>query len=118
MRSIILWALILLLALGLIYFAYLGSLNRNYADDWCYNADFKELGFSQTIAGYTSNTEYASNRFSLTLFAGLFFPLGILGLKMISLFVLAEKLLPVRIRTARVTGILMILSGLVFLIKD
>jgi predicted metal-binding membrane protein len=52
---------------------------------------------------------------------GLLFIGGVMNLiwiLAISLFVLAEKLLPVQIRTARVTGILMILSGLVFLIND
>lgn len=50
---------------------------------------------------------------------GLLFIGGVMNLfwiLAISLFVLAEKLLPAQIRTARITGILMVLSGGVFLI--
>jgi len=81
-----LWALIVLLALGLAYFAFLGSYNRYYSDDWCYFADVKELGLSQSLAGYTSNVVYSSSRFSLTLFSALIFPLGITGLKLMTMF--------------------------------
>ena len=47
---------------GLGLFAYLGIYNRYWADDWCYNADFRELGFFGTLKGYTYITTYASNR--------------------------------------------------------
>lgn len=84
----LLWALLALLLLGLAYFSYLGFYSRSYADDWCYNADFKELGLSQTLAGYNSTTTYSASRFSLTLFAGLFFPLGVPGLQALTGLVL------------------------------
>lgn len=84
----LLWVLLALLLLGLAYFSYLGIYNRSYADDWCYNADFKELGLSQTLTGYSSNTTYAASRFSLTLFAGLFYPFGIPALQILTLLVI------------------------------
>ena len=34
---------------GVSLFAYLGYYNRTWADDWCYNADFRNLGFLETI---------------------------------------------------------------------
>lgn len=74
---------------GLGLFAYLGFFNRYWADDWCYNADLKQLGFWGTLQGYTYITTYASNRFSLTLFSGLFYPLGIFGVQIMSLLVIA-----------------------------
>ena len=85
----LLWVLLALLLSGLAYFSYLGIYNRSYADDWCYNADFKELALSQTLAGYSSNTTYAASRFSLTLFAGLFYPLGVPGLQALTVLVLS-----------------------------
>ena len=74
---------------GLGLFAYLGFFNRYWADDWCYNADLKQLGLWGTIRGYTYITTYASNRFSLTLFSGLFYPFGIFGVQVMSLLVIA-----------------------------
>src|SRR5215216_6506557 len=69
---------------GLGLFAYLGFFNRYWADDWCYNADFKQLGFWGTFKGYTYITSYASNRFSLTLFSGLFYALGLFGVQIMT----------------------------------
>lgn len=69
---------------GLLFFAYLGIFNRYYADDWCYNADLLNLGLVGTLKGYTYITTYASNRFSLTLFSGLFYYLGIFGVQMMT----------------------------------
>lgn len=66
-------------AAGLLLFAYLGTSNRFFADDWCYNRDFKRLGLVETLTGYNDITTYASNRFSLTLFTGLLYPFGIPG---------------------------------------
>jgi len=69
---------------GIGLFAYLGIFNRYYADDWCYSADFLERGFLGTLRGYNYITTYASNRFSLTLFSGIFELLGILGVRLIT----------------------------------
>jgi len=69
---------------GLIFYAYLGVHNRYWADDWCYNADFYDLGVVETIKGYSTITTYASNRFSLTLFSGLLYSLGIFGVQIMS----------------------------------
>ncbi len=118
----LLWGLLIVLALGLAWFAFLGIYNRSYADDWCYNADFKELGLSQTLAGYSSTTTYSASRFSLTLFAGLFYPLGIPGLQILtSLIVLALsfglyralRLLAQTINLEVLQPILLIAAGLV-----
>jgi hypothetical protein len=73
---------------GLGLFAYLGFFNRYWADDWCYNADLKQLGFWGTIKGYTYITTYASNRYSLTLFSGLFYVLGLFGVQIMTLLVI------------------------------
>lgn len=76
-------ALIIFLT-GLLLFAYLGIYNRYWADDWCYNADFRELGFTDTLKGYAYITTYASNRYALTLFSGIFYYLGIFGVQIMS----------------------------------
>jgi hypothetical protein len=88
-HRVILWTLVIFLAVGLAYFAYLGTYNRSYADDWCYNADYAQLGLKETLAGYSFNTTYSASRFSSTIFGGIFFYLGIPGLQVITLFVLA-----------------------------
>jgi len=52
---------------------------------------------------------------------GLLFVGGVMNLfwiLAISLFILFEKLLPARIRTARVTGMLMIASGIFLFLND
>jgi hypothetical protein len=82
-KAIVIFAVILFGA-GLAMFAYLGIYNRYWADDWCYNADFKELGFIGTVKGYTYITTYASNRYSLTLFSGIFYSLGIVGVQIMT----------------------------------
>lgn len=73
-----------ILLFGLIVFGYLGIHNRYWADDWCYNANFKNLGFLETLNGYNYITTYASNRYSLTLFSGLLYYLGIFGVQIMS----------------------------------
>src|SRR5512132_4418584 len=88
-RVVTILGLILFLS-GLGLFAYLGFYNRYWADDWCYNADLKQLGFWGTIKGYTYITTYASNRYSLTLFSGLFYALGLLGVQIMTLAVIAS----------------------------
>lgn len=75
--------LLISLSIGLLYFAYLGYYTRYWQDDWCYNAHFKNLGFLETIRGYFYITTYASNRFSLTLFSGIFYYLGVFGVQIL-----------------------------------
>ena len=69
---------------GLILFAYLGIFNRYWADDWCYNADLKNLGFIGTLKGYSYITTYASNRYSLTFVSGMLYQLGVLGVQIMT----------------------------------
>ncbi len=68
---------------GLGMFAYLGVFFRYWADDWCYNADFRNLGFLETLRGYAYNVTYTPSRYSVTILAGLFYPLGVLGLQLL-----------------------------------
>ncbi len=68
-------------SIGLGLFAFLGLYNRYWADDWCYNANLKDLGFWGFMQGYTYITTYASNRFSLTLFSALLQAFAIPGLQ-------------------------------------
>ena len=75
--------LILALA-GVILFAYLGYFNRDWADDWCYNADFKNLGFFETLGGYAHNVTYTPSRYSVTVFAGLLYAFGKLGTQLMT----------------------------------
>lgn len=79
-RLLVLGGAVLFLA-GALLFAYLGIFNRYWADDYCYNADFKRLGLLGTLQGYSYITTYASNRFSLTLLSGLLYRAGILGVQ-------------------------------------
>ena len=82
-KAILTFAFILFLT-GVLLFAYLGIYNRYWADDWCYNADLRNLGFINTLKGYTSITTYAANRYSLTFFSGLLFYFGILGVQIMT----------------------------------
>ena len=75
--------LVLFLA-GVSLFAYLGYYNRTWADDWCYNADFKNLGFIETVRGYAYNVTYTPSRYSVTIFAGLIQAFDILGLQLMT----------------------------------
>jgi len=79
----LIFGLVLALA-GVGLFAYLGYFNRDWADDWCYNADFKNLGFLQTVAGYAYNVTYTPSRYSVTIFAGLIYAFGTLGLQLMT----------------------------------
>jgi hypothetical protein len=83
-KAISLFAFIIFLT-GVSLFAYLGIYNRYWADDWCYNADLRELGFIDTLKGYTYITTYAANRYALTFFSGLFYYLGIFGVQIMTL---------------------------------
>lgn len=69
---------------GVGLFVYLGYFNRDWADDWCYNADFKNLGFLETVAGYAYNVTYTPSRYSVTIFAGLIYAFGTLGLQLMT----------------------------------
>ena len=69
---------------GVGLFAYLGYYNRYWADDWCYNADFKNLGFIETLSGYAYNVTYTPSRYSVTIFAGLIQAFGILGMQLMT----------------------------------
>ncbi len=69
---------------GLGLFAYLGYYNRYWADDWCYNADFKNLGFLETLGGYAYNVTYTPSRYSVTIFAGLIQAFGTLGMQLMT----------------------------------
>ena len=82
-RVIPIFALILFLA-GVALFAFLGIYNRYWADDWCYNADLHDLGFINTVKGYSYITTYAANRYSLTLFSGLLYYFGVLGVQIMT----------------------------------
>ena len=75
---------IILALAGVGLFAYLGYFNRDWADDWCYNADFKNLGFLETVAGYAYNVTYTPSRYSVTIFAGLLYAFGTLGTQLMS----------------------------------
>ena len=82
-RFALIVGLVLALA-GVGLFAYLGYFNRDWADDWCYNADFKNLGFFETVAGYAYNVTYTPSRYSVTIFAGLLYGFGTLGTQLMS----------------------------------
>lgn len=75
--------LVLFLA-GVSLFAYLGAFNRYWADDWCYNADFKNLGFIETVGGYAYNVTYTPSRYSVTIFAGLIQAFEMLGMQLMT----------------------------------
>ncbi|MCC6499624.1 MAG: hypothetical protein IT313_05065 [Anaerolineales bacterium] len=69
--------------IGLGVYATLGVYFRYWADDWCYNADFRNLGFLETLRGYAYNVTYTPSRYSVTILAGLFYPLGVFGLQLL-----------------------------------
>jgi hypothetical protein len=69
---------------GIGLFIFLGYYNRTWADDWCYNADFKNLGFIETVRGYAYNVTYTPSRYSVTIFAGLIQAFDILGLQLMT----------------------------------
>lgn len=74
----------LLFLAGVALFAYLGLYNRYWADDWCFNADLKDLGFLDTLKGYSYITTYSANRFSMTLFSGVLNFFGLLGVQIMT----------------------------------
>lgn len=80
--ALILGLVLSLAGVGL--FAYLGYYNRTWADDWCYNADFRNLGFLETVRGYVYNVTYTPSRYSVTIFAGLLQAFKTLGLQLMT----------------------------------
>src|SRR5512141_893554 len=66
---------------GLALFIFLSYYNRYWADDWCYNADFRIKGFTETLRGYFYDTTYTPSRYSVTIFAGLLQAFGVLGVQ-------------------------------------
>ena len=75
---------IAIVAIGLAVFAFLGFYNRYWADDWCYNNDFKHQGVIRAVGNYFATGEeahrgYSTNRYSLTLFGGLLYLPGMFG---------------------------------------
>jgi len=95
-RPIILLGTIATIA-GLALMAYLGIYNRFWADDWCYNRDFNDLGIIGTVNTYFMTGQealrgYAVNRYSLTLVSGLLFLLGIFGSKITAILVIGTWL--------------------------
>lgn len=83
---------------GLAVMTYMGFYNRYWGDDWCYNADFDNLGISGTLNTYFLTGEdalrgYATNRYSLTLLSGLLYLLGISGAKITAALVIGSWLI-------------------------
>src|ERR1700690_1544069 len=89
--SLILVCCAAVIGLGLL--AYIGIYNRYWADDWCYNLDFKNMGVLGSLKGYFFTGEnairgYSTNRYSLTLLAGLLYIPGILGVQLTAVLVI------------------------------
>ena len=70
-KRIVLFLGLAVLAGGLLLFISLSYFNRHWADDWCYNADFRNKGFMETLRGYAYDTTYTPSRYSVTVLAGL-----------------------------------------------
>jgi hypothetical protein len=75
---------ILIAAIGLAILAYLGFYNRYWADDWCYNTDFKHLGVVRSVGTYfvtgaEAHRGYPPNRYSFAIFSGLLYLPGMFG---------------------------------------
>lgn len=75
-------------AIGLVVFAYLGFYNRYWADDWCYNDDFKHQGIIKSIGTYFDGENphrgYPPNRYSFTIVSGLLYLPGVLGTQILA----------------------------------
>jgi hypothetical protein len=80
-KKIILFTGVAVLFSGLLLFIFLSYYNRYWADDWCYNADFRNKGFIETLRGYFYDTTYTPSRYSVTIFAGLLQAFGVLGVQ-------------------------------------
>ena len=80
---------IAVVVIGLALFAYLGFYNRYWADDWCYNNDYKHQGVIRAVGNYFATGEeahrgYSTNRYSLTLFGGLLYLPGLFGTQILA----------------------------------
>ena len=75
---------LILFSAGVILFVYLGIYNRYWADDWCYNADFRNKGFIETVAGYSYDVTYTPSRYSVTIFAGMLQAVGVPGVQLMT----------------------------------
>ena len=76
-------------AIGLALFAYLGLYNRYWADDWCYNDDFKHIGIIKSVGTYfetgaATHRGYPPNRYSFTILSGLLYLPGIFGTQLLA----------------------------------
>jgi len=80
-KKIILYIGLAALVGGLCLFIFLSYYNRYWADDWCYNTDFRSKGFLETLRGYFYDTTYTPSRYSVTIFAGLLQVFGVLGVQ-------------------------------------
>lgn len=87
-RTNLIWGGNILLVIGFVILAYRGVFNRYWADDWCYNWNFKDLGLIGTLEGYYNILLYASNRYSLTFFSWVFYNLGIFGVQILPVLVI------------------------------
>ncbi len=95
-KAILVGSLCVLVA-GLALLAFMGFYNRYWADDWCYNRDFRTMGLGRTIGVYFQGGEhpprgYSSNRYSLTLMSGLLYGLGVFGTQVLGLLVIVSWL--------------------------
>jgi hypothetical protein len=84
LRRFALFLGLILFLSGVALLAYLGTYNRYWADDWCYNADLKNLGFLETLSGYSYNVTYTPSRYSVTIFAGLIQVFETLGVQLMT----------------------------------
>ena len=78
-KRVVLFTGLAVLMGGLLLFTSLSYFNRHWADDWCYNADFRSKGFIETVRGYAYDTTYTPSRYSVTIFAGLLQAFGVPG---------------------------------------
>ncbi len=79
--------------IGLVFLAYVGSYGRYWADDWCYNLDFRRMGVLGSLQGYfftgaNAHRGYTTNRYSLTLLSGLLYLPGIAGVKILATLII------------------------------
>lgn len=84
LKQLILWIGLIIALAGVGLFIYLGFYNRYWADDWCYNADFRNKGFIETVNGYAYDVTYTPSRYSVTIFAGLLQASEVTGVQLMS----------------------------------
>src|SRR5215204_5944093 len=84
LKQIIPWIGLLIFVAGVGLFVYLGVYNRYWADDWCYNADLRNKGFIESVAGYAYDVTYTPSRYSVTIFAGLIQAFEVTGVQLMT----------------------------------